>query len=142
EARVPVLRGEVDADALAELRGDAVGSFAESCQRLTARLAWAGKHGVDRGAHEPPVSAGRGEDLDLSGIGPPTQRVGVNAEDAARLPQRQPITALDRRRGLGDTANLGEARVSRASGSGRSREMTVRTVSRPKPAARNLPTYE
>src|SRR5438876_2114364 len=113
EARVPVLRGEVDADALAKLRGDAVGSFAESAQRLAARLPRAGKHGVDRGAHEPPVSAGRGEDLDLPGVGPPPERVGVNAEDAARLPQRQPITALDRRRGLGDTANLGEARIAR-----------------------------
>ena len=54
------------------------------------------------------MSARCGEDLDLSGIGPPAQRVRVNAEDAARFPQRQPVTALERA-GLGYTANLGES---------------------------------
>jgi hypothetical protein len=61
------------------------------------------------------VAAGRGEDLDLAGVGPPAQGVGVNAEDSARLPQRQPVTALERRRS-GDTANLGESDVDRLEG--------------------------
>jgi len=43
------------------------------------------------------MSAGRREDLDLSGVGPPPERVGVDAEDPARFAQRQPITALERR---------------------------------------------
>src|SRR5712691_2261267 len=42
EAPVPVLRDEVDAYALAELRGNAVGSLAESAQRLAAGLPRAG----------------------------------------------------------------------------------------------------
>jgi len=109
EARVPILGREVDADALAELRGDAIGSLAESGQRLAACLPRAGEHRVDRGPHEPPVPTGRREDVDLSGVSPPAQSVGVDAEDPARLPQRQPVTALDRRRGFGDTANLGES---------------------------------
>jgi hypothetical protein len=58
------------------------------------------------------VPARCGEDLDLSGVGPATQRVGVDAEDPARLPQRQPVTALERAR-FGDTANLGETRCVR-----------------------------
>ena len=52
------------------------------------------------------MAAGCGEDLDLPSIGPASQRVGVDPEDAARLPQRQPVTVLERR--LGDTVNLGE----------------------------------
>src|SRR5438477_12008605 len=53
------------------------------------------------------MAARCGEDLDLSAVGPAAKRVGVDAEDAARLPQRQPVTVLERRR-LGDTVNLGE----------------------------------
>src|SRR5207244_398729 len=67
EAPVPILIGEVDANALAELRRDAIRGFAESGERLAPRLTRAGQHGVDRRAHEPTVSAGRREDLDLSG---------------------------------------------------------------------------
>src|SRR5882762_1774719 len=114
EARVPVLRGKIDPDALAKLRGDAVGSLAESGQRLAACLPRAGEHRVDRGPHEPPVPAGRREDVDLSGVSPPAQRVGVDAEDPARLPQRQPVAVLERRRGLRDTANLGESASNRS----------------------------
>src|SRR5438132_1624416 len=95
EAPVPILIGEVDANALAELRRDAIRGFAESGERLAPRLTRAGQHGVDRRAHEPTVSAGRREDLDLSGVGPPPERVGIDAEDPARFPQRQPVTALE-----------------------------------------------
>src|SRR5205823_7610798 len=108
EAPVPVLIREVDPHALPELRRDTIGSFAQSGERLAARLTRAGQHRVDRRPHEAAVSAGRREDLDLSGIGPATQRVGVDAEDAARLSQRQPVTTLERAR-LGYTANLGES---------------------------------
>src|SRR4029077_7287184 len=80
---------------------------------LTARLSRAGKHRVDRRAHEPPMTARRCEDLDLSGIGPATKRVRINAQDPARLPQREPVAALDRSRRLGDTANLGESAAGR-----------------------------
>jgi hypothetical protein len=58
------------------------------------------------------MSAGGREDFDFPGIGPSTQRVGVDAEDPARFPQRQPVAVLERRR-LGDTANLGESRPHR-----------------------------
>jgi hypothetical protein len=58
------------------------------------------------------MPAWRGEDLDLSGVGPPPERVGIDAEDPARFPQRQPVTALERAR-FGDTANLGESDAKR-----------------------------
>jgi len=63
----------------------AVGSFAERRERLSPRLARAREHRIDRRTHEPPVSAGCGEDLDLSGVGPPTERVGVDTEDPAAV---------------------------------------------------------
>ena len=58
------------------------------------------------------MPARRGKDLDLSGIGPAPQRVGIDAEDPARFPQRQPVAALERAR-FGDTANLGESDADR-----------------------------
>ena len=106
EARVPVLRREVAAYATAELRGDPIGRLAERRERLPPRVSRTREHRVDRCAEESAVAAGCGEDLDLSGVGPAPQRVGVDAEDAACLPQRQPVTVLERR--LGDTVNLGE----------------------------------
>src|SRR5438309_1261942 len=112
EPRIPVLLGEVDAHALAELGRDTIRSFTQCGERLPARLPRAGQHRVDRRAQESAVPAGRGEDLDLSGIGPSPQRVGIDAEDPARFPQRQPVTALERAR-FGDTANLGESAAGR-----------------------------
>ena len=88
EAPVPILIGEIHANALAEFCRDAIRGLAEGGERLAARLPRAGKHRVDRGAHEATVPTRCREDLDLPGVGPATQRVGIDAEDPARLPQR------------------------------------------------------
>src|SRR2546426_5917931 len=106
EPRVPVLRHHVHADASTELRRDPVGRLAERGERLTPRVTGAREHRVDRGAQESPVPARCGEDVNLSVVGPAAERVGVHAEDAAPLPQRQPVTLLERPRFWGNP-NLG-----------------------------------
>src|SRR5438105_6369204 len=52
------------------------------------------------------MAPGCGEHFDLAAVRPAAQRVGVDAEDAARLAQREPVPAVDHR--PRDTANLGE----------------------------------
>src|SRR5438128_7928194 len=93
EPRVPVLRHHVHADASTELGRDPVGRLAERRERLTTRVTGRGEHRVDRGAQESPVAARCGEDIDLPVVGPAAKGVGVDAEDPARLPQRQPVIA-------------------------------------------------
>src|SRR2546427_3308300 len=112
EPRVPVLRHHIHADASSELGRDPVGRLAERRERLTAGVTGAREHRVDRGAQESPVPARCGEDIDLPVVGPAAKGVGVDAEDPARLPQRQPVIALERRC-FGDTANLGESQTPR-----------------------------
>src|SRR5438552_17447863 len=52
------------------------------------------------------MHSGCGEHFDLAAVRPTAQRVRVDAEDAARLAQREPVPAVDHR--PRDTANLGE----------------------------------
>src|SRR2546426_715529 len=120
EPRVPVLVREVHAHASAELGRDAIGRLAERGERLPPHLAGTGEHRVDRRAKESAMPAWRGEDLDLPAVRPAAQRVWIHAEDPAGLPQRQPVTALERCR-LRDTANLGESGWGRRAGKGEAR---------------------
>src|SRR5207245_6250215 len=112
EARVPVLRREIGADATTEFRRDAIGRLAERGERLASRLARAGKHRVDRRPQEPAVAAGRGEDVELPVVGPAAESVRIDAKEAARLAERQPIAAREGFRG--DAVNLGETGMPRS----------------------------
>ena len=56
----------------------------------------------------------RREDVDLAVVRPATQRVGVDAKNAAGLTEREPILAFGRRDGRrGNAVNLGEPKRRR-----------------------------
>src|SRR6185503_3186574 len=108
EARVPVLIGDVGADALPELRGDLVRRLAHRGERRTLHRTLTGKERVDGRAKESPVTARRGEDVDLPVVSPASQRVRIHAEHATGLAEGEPVAALARCCWNRNTVNLGE----------------------------------
>src|SRR3977135_1676471 len=90
---MPVLLGNIRADALQELSGDPIRRLAHRAERSARGLAWTGEHPRDRGAEEAAMAARGLEDVDLPVVGPAAQGVGIDAEDAARFAEREPERA-------------------------------------------------
>src|ERR1700716_649292 len=90
---MPVLLGNIRADALQELSGDPIRRLAHRAEGAARGLAWTGEHPLDRGAEEAAMAARGLKDVDLPVVSPAAQGVGIDAEDAARFAEREPERA-------------------------------------------------
>src|SRR5213593_1384857 len=113
EARVPVLVGDVGANAFAELGGDLVDRLAHGRERRPFDRARTRQERVDGGAKETAMTAGGGEDVDLPVVRPAAQRVRVDAQNPAGLAEGEPVAVLAGCGRSGNTVNLGETPFTR-----------------------------
>src|SRR5438445_11348866 len=96
EAGVPVLVGDVGADALAEFGRDLVGRLAHRGERGTLHRARAREERIDRGAKEAAMTTRGGEDGDLSVVRAAAQRGRIDTEQTAGIPGGAPVAVVSR----------------------------------------------